>query len=359
VKSSTTKAEGVKKLDSNITLCQCADVKDDKQQGGANCKSRDIKTGLAFCFVQPGVCVDEKFSIGRGSGIAFKSGFKVSFDACACQNNAAPCKCADVTDVLGQGGKACNSTMHKGTPPFCYTKSGVCCDGKASDSKKGFDLSFDACACTNNAFHCQCTGMVDSFGNGNCYKGAQQEKGGPMRPFCYTKPGACCDGQPRKLQGSRLPFDLSFDACNGKYRRRRVRHVVPTPVNAGGSGSHTYWIAIVVFIIVLVGMGYYGYQFKKRMAATETPGAGVATPNVDMNNRTSAANRHRPPPAVYGPLTGKVRVNMPGKPLDGKMMWASSYNEQQNTYVCKTHEPGPSGVHPHYINAEYLVAEVE
>ena len=50
--------------------------------------------------------------------------------------------------------------------------------------------------------------------------------------------------------------------------------VVPTPVNAGGSGSHTYWIAIVVFIIVLVGMGYYGYQFKKRMAATETPGAG-------------------------------------------------------------------------------------
>merc|ERR1711865_359583 len=96
---------------------------------------------------------------------------------------------------------------------------------------------------------------------------------------------------------------------------------------------------ICIFIIVIAGMGYYGYQYKKRsINASATPGAGVATP---VGNRpVGGAARHRPPPAVYGPLTGKVRVNAPGKPLDGKMMWASSYNEQTNTYVCKTHEPG-------------------
>lgn len=369
----------IKKLDApdlsgNMTVCQCAGVEDAKHQGGSDCKSRNQHNGWAYCFVKAGACADaRKF---QSKLVAFKEGFDISYDACDCANKNKGCKCAGKTDAKGNGGGQCNTTAHPGTPPFCYVDKGSCCDGQPSakldKTLPDLEYSHDACACKTNWALCRCEKRFDDRGHGMCNSLLSETQGDTAKPFCYTRPGACCDGQPHVLhrktaRGFKEPimYHVSWEACHGRLNKfarphtRGPQNFSGKPIGTDSSSGAMVPIVICLFLAIFAGVGYWCYQYKKRtQAATGTPGAGVATP-AGGGRPTVNLNRHRPPPNVYGPLTGKVRVAAPAKPLDGKVMWASSYNEESNTYVCKTHEAGPKGVQPHHINAEHLVAEVE
>jgi hypothetical protein len=151
-------------------------------------------------------------------------------------------------------------------------------------------------------------------------------------------------------------YHVSFEACDAPLVRMPGRlgsEGSPAQiVDPSSTGGHMWILAVVM----LIGGGAFfaAFWYRKQRAALgadstqSTPASAIATPA-----------RHQPPPPVYGPLTGKVRVEWPESKLHGKMMWASSFNKDQNTYVCKTHEPGAAGVRPHYIAADKLVAEVE
>ena len=120
--------------------------------------------------------------------------------------NLTMCKCAGVRDARGHGGGTCKSRSNKNGLAWCFVNRGACADSKpfipgVRAVKPGFDVSFDACGCANKGSGCKCAGVTDArdMGGKSC-----NASFGPRRPpFCYTKPGACCDGQASEDQASK------------------------------------------------------------------------------------------------------------------------------------------------------------
>jgi len=190
-------------------------------------------------------------------------------------------------------------------------------------------------------------------GHGMCNSVMSETPGAAPKHWCYTYPGSCCDGMPKKV--GPFVYHISFEAC--EHNNPRAGFVRRNPAPPPSSSGHTWIFGVVIFIVAMGGLaGYVVYRKRSSFAG----GARGATPGAS-GGPSPARSRHAPPPSTYGPLSStRVRIEWPDNAkLHGAMMWTSTFNEATDTYICKTHEPGPSGVKPYCIKADKLVAEVE